>query len=731
MKVVRFLVLLQVRSWVLLLLTLPTSCLVNKDKDMPNYNTQGITSSAGSDPRNLGGSEGYGNPTASTSSGIMSSTANPTANDDNKDEPSFFESIANLFSGAGADLPSDKSDDDGDSGISFYDNPMFTPYDGGSDNDITPQGGLPFETTAADRALYEALGVEVPEVYKGKMPEEEPEPNLDMDVLQKALQPDPITVEELEVKAGDTLTAIAEEKGLPVQAVIDANPQIKNPDLIRPGEVVSLPAAQAEIGQARASIMPAQQEIGQARAAIIMKGIDKLFGMFPPKTKEEKAAKSELEYFLDAQPDSALPDFFKYVPDAVQVQEYLKGRADRKKAAGENVTLPGTVSDMGKLLKTATDPEAPAPVSEDPDREFYQSGVPIEERVFEGGDPRNLGGAEGYGSVGTPADAEAGEGLMSKPYDSKAMEDINNPLGRRNTIVSGFDKNITSNGSFSNTEMTKAIKNTTDSNLFNAVVIGNIAKETGGDGPIDELGYGRLTGAEAAKDSRTRGGTDAESIARRVAYRALDSNPDFVNGDRATKDKMIFDIFYDDQYRPAGLKLGNTQPEDGSKFKGRGLIQVTGRENYQKVQDKLEAAGINVDLMANPELINDDKYALPAALAFLEVKGVTKDNADQLGPYKVSRLINAGEGDTEATSRWSQITRVLTGGDLSSANSSDEKAAQTKAGITGTYSNGRSKVDGNIGPASERAFRRYLVGQGVTIPDNATAYDLVRLVNTN
>jgi GH24 family phage-related lysozyme (muramidase)/LysM repeat protein len=280
---------------------LPTSCLVNKDKDMPNYNTQGITSSAGSDPRNLGGSEGYGNPTASTSSGLMSSTANATTNnDDNDDEPGFFESIANLFSGAGADLPSDKSDDDGDSGISFYDSPMFTPYDGGSDNDTTPQGGLPFETTAADRALYEALGVDVPEVYQGKMPEEEPDPNFDPDVLQSALQPEPITVEEIEVKAGDTLTAIAEEKGVPVQAVIDANPQIKNPDLIRPGE---------------------------------------------------------------------------------------------------KVTLPGMISDMGKLLKTATDPEAPAPVSEDPDREFYQSGVPIEERVFEG--------------------AETGEGLMSPRFDTK------------------------------------------------------------------------------------------------------------------------------------------------------------------------------------------------------------------------------------------------------------------------------------------------------------------------
>ena len=275
---------------------------------MPNYNTQGITSSAGGDPRNLGGSEGYGNPSATSSSGLMSSTSNATAKDDDKDEPGFFESIANLFSGAGADLPSDRKDDDGDSGISFYDSPMFAPYDGGSDDSAAASTGLPFETTAADRALYEALGVDVPEVYTGKMGEEEPEPNLDMDVLQDALQPEPITVEEIEVKAGDTLTAIAEEKGVSVQSVIDANPQIKNPDLIRPGE---------------------------------------------------------------------------------------------------KVTVPGMLSTAGKLLKTATDPEAPAPVSEDPDREFYQSGIPMEDRfpaeadTGEGlmSDPRKLGGAEGYGKL--------------------------------------------------------------------------------------------------------------------------------------------------------------------------------------------------------------------------------------------------------------------------------------------------------------------------------------------
>ncbi len=44
--------------------------------------------------------------------------------------------------------------------------------------------------------------------------------------------------------------------------------------------------------------------------------------------------------------------------------------------------------------------------------------------------------------------------------------------------------------------------------------------------------------------------------------------------------------------------LGNTQAGDGKKFRGRGLIQITGRANYQAFKDKY-----GIDVVSNPDLL--------------------------------------------------------------------------------------------------------------------------------
>jgi len=54
--------------------------------------------------------------------------------------------------------------------------------------------------------------------------------------------------------------------------------------------------------------------------------------------------------------------------------------------------------------------------------------------------------------------------------------------------------------------------------------------------------------------------------------------------------------------------LGNTSRGDGVKYKGRGLIQVTGKANYEKMS---EAFG--QDFVSNPELIATPKYAVLTA----------------------------------------------------------------------------------------------------------------------
>lgn len=60
--------------------------------------------------------------------------------------------------------------------------------------------------------------------------------------------------------------------------------------------------------------------------------------------------------------------------------------------------------------------------------------------------------------------------------------------------------------------------------------------------------------------------------------------------------------------------LGNTQPGDGPRFKGRGFIQITGRANYKKGGDY-----IKVDLISNPKLAAQKEAAAKLVIYFFKV----------------------------------------------------------------------------------------------------------------
>ena len=98
-------------------------------------------------------------------------------------------------------------------------------------------------------------------------------------------------------------------------------------------------------------------------------------------------------------------------------------------------------------------------------------------------------------------------------------------------------------------------------------------------------------------------------------------------------------------------RMGNLQDGDGWKFHGRGLIQLTGRENYANC-----GSGIGVDLIDNPDLLLTPKYAVLSAGWFWNKKGLNA-LADTQEYGAMTRRINGGL--TGLDERIAKITKAL------------------------------------------------------------------------
>ena len=64
-------------------------------------------------------------------------------------------------------------------------------------------------------------------------------------------------------------------------------------------------------------------------------------------------------------------------------------------------------------------------------------------------------------------------------------------------------------------------------------------------------------------------------------------------------------------------RMGNTTPEEAAMYIGRGLIQLTGKENYANC-----GFGIGVDLLSHPDLLSTPKYAALSAGWYWNKKGL-------------------------------------------------------------------------------------------------------------
>lgn len=142
--------------------------------------------------------------------------------------------------------------------------------------------------------------------------------------------------------------------------------------------------------------------------------------------------------------------------------------------------------------------------------------------------------------------------------------------------------------------------------------------------------------------------------------------------------------------------LGNVQRGDGSKFRGRGPIQCTGRANY-----RLFTAWVRKfipdapDFEQHPELLNTDPYEGLSAIWFWSTNDL--DALADLGSVaRVTRRINGGyNGLRDREKYYVRSALVLLG-----YKATDVRGFQRRARLT---------VDGIAGPITRKALHRHLV----------------------
>ena len=104
------------------------------------------------------------------------------------------------------------------------------------------------------------------------------------------------------------------------------------------------------------------------------------------------------------------------------------------------------------------------------------------------------------------------------------------------------------------------------------------------------------------------------------------------------------------------IKLGNT-PEadgDGQKYKGRGLIQVTGRNNYEAYKQYC-----GFDVVKQPELLAKPVGAIRSSMWFWKTKGLN-ELADRDEFTAITKRINGGTNGIEDRRKYlARAKRVL------------------------------------------------------------------------
>lgn len=100
--------------------------------------------------------------------------------------------------------------------------------------------------------------------------------------------------------------------------------------------------------------------------------------------------------------------------------------------------------------------------------------------------------------------------------------------------------------------------------------------------------------------------------------------------------------------------LGNIEAGDGEKYKGRGLIQLTGRTNYS-----VASSITGIDFIENPELLSEPDNATRVSCWWWQSKGLN-ELADKGDFRRITKIVNGGyNGWTDRLNFYNRAKEVL------------------------------------------------------------------------
>ena len=223
----------------------------------------------------------------------------------------------------------------------------------------------------------------------------------------------------------------------------------------------------------------------------------------------------------------------------------------------------------------------------------------------------------------------------------------------------------------------------------------------------------------------------SEKALKAVFGRYFGDAPKANAAEYARNPEKIANRVYFDKYRK--YKMGNTNEGDGWLFRGRGLKQLTGRENYTKF-----GASVNMTAEEAAEYVATPAGAVESACWFWDTKKLN-NIADTDNVTKMTKVINGGNiGLADRQQRYAKAMEVFGNPVSIVEDDGDDNFDIDEIGVLRKGSRGEGVkmmqealgvgADGAFGPGTERALKAWQTSNGLVADGIAGPNTLEKLL---